>query len=443
MELSKEAMRRNIMRQLLNPTISLETCEKVLLALSTKNVNQLQQLLTQLNRNHATYLEQVKLTTDSDEFKHMCEQMRERIGKCSEWFDVQLKDVLHFTCGSRFNPLELAWELVTPVSLADAVNEYVRGQQEYVSAMSLLLYNFILSEKNDGLLLPKNNLLVYGPTGVGKTYCPQVLSSILGFELEIVNCNMIVQEGIIGVTPLDALTRAYLRNPNFKRIVIVLDEYDKVFFKGGYYNQRSQHEIQTLADDNNIITYRDSFSNFASQRQISSKNITIVYTGVFAGLKNIVERRLNIRRIGYASQPHVYDEKSNNFYNYISREDFATYMHSDELAGRIGQAVMANPMSDDLLLDILQNANESPLVQFQNYFSLHGTHLILTDDAAQAIVNHVQKLQLGVRGLKSVLWQVLQEPMRTIEKHLSAAHQPSYELTIDRRQIEQVTSHNI
>lgn len=438
---SKEAMRRNIARQLLNPNISLETCERVLKTLSTKNVNQMQQLLTQLNKNHAIYMEQVKLTTDSDKFKHMCEQMKERIGKCSEWFDVQLKDVLLFTYGSRFNPLELAWDLVTPISLADAVNEYVRGQQEYVSAMSLLLYNFILSEKNDGLLLPKSNLLVYGPTGVGKTYCPQVLSHILGIELEIVNCNMIVQEGIIGVTVLDALTRAYMRNPNFKRIIIVLDEYDKVFFKGGYYNQRNQHEIQTLVDDNNIITYRDSFKSYASQRQISSKNITIVYTGVFADLKNIVERRLNMRRIGYNSQPQVYDEKS-DFYHYINREDLATYMHSDELAGRIGQAVLANPMSDDLLLDILLNAAESPLVQFKNYFSLHGTQLVLTDDAAQAIVNHVQELQLGVRGLKSVLWQVLQEPMRTIGKCVADTHLLSYELSIDRQQVEQVVAQN-
>ena len=85
---SKEAMRRNIARQLLNPNISLETCERVLKTLSTKNVNQMQQLLTQLNKNHAIYMEQVKLTTDSDKFKHMCEQMKERIGekkKCYQY----------------------------------------------------------------------------------------------------------------------------------------------------------------------------------------------------------------------------------------------------------------------------------------------------------------------------------------------------------------------
>ena len=437
MEQSKEAMQRNIMRQLLNPNISLDTCKRVVETLSTKTVNQLQQLLAQLKKNHATYLEQVKLTTDSDELHDLCEQMKERIGQCKDWFEVQLKDILQFTYGSHINLLEVAWDLVTPASLTDVVNDYVRGQQRYVSAMSLLLYNFSLCEKNDGLSLPKSNLLVYGPTGVGKTYCPQVLSRILGIELEIVNCNMIVQEGIVGLTLTDALTRAYLRNPNFKRIIIVLDEYDKVFFKSGHYNERIQHEIQSFTDDNNIITFRDSFAPYASQRQISTKNITVVFTGVFSNLKTIVERRMNFHNIGFATQALAEGDK-NEFYNFITREDFVSYMHSDELAGRIGQTVLANSMSDDLLLDILLNAAESPLGQFKNYFALHGIHLNLTDEAAQAIVSHVQELQLGVRGLKSVLWQVLQQPMQSVDKRVPATQQLFNELNIDRSQVEQL-----
>lgn len=442
MELTKEAMRRNIMRQLLNPNINVDTCQRVIHVLSTKTINQLEQLLIQLNQNHAAYLEQLKHTTDPDDFRHQCDRMKERIKQCCEWFDVQLKDFLIFTHGCRFNMLDMAWDLVTPASLTDAVSEYVRGQQEYVSAMSLLLYNFTLGIRNENLSLPKTNLLVYGPSGVGKTYCPQILSRILGVELEIVNCNMIVQEGIVGLTLLDALTRAYIRNSNFTHIIIVLDEYDKVFFKGGHYNERIQHEIQTLSDDNNMVTYRDSFTPYASQRQISSKNIIIVYTGVFADLKNIVERRLNIHRVGFVNQPKAGDEKT-DFYNHVCREDLATYMHSDELAGRIGQAVQAKPMSNELLLDILLNAAESPLGQFQNYFALHDTHLTLTDEAAQAIVSYVQDLHLGVRGLKSVLWQLLQEPMQHIGKRVTTSTQkPLNELTIDRTQVEQIITPN-
>ena len=436
MKQRNESMRRAIMRQLLNPSISLDTCEKVLHALSSKSDYQLQQLLNQLDKNHASYLEQVKKTEDDTEFGQLCEQMTERIGKCGEWFDVQLDDVIQFTRGSRFNLLNVAWDLVTPTSLSNVVNEYVRGQQEYVSAMSLLLYNFALSDKNAGLALPKSNLLAFGPTGVGKTYCPQVLSQMLGIELEIVNCNMIVQEGIVGVTLFDAFTRAYIRNPHFKRIVIVLDEYDKVFFKNGHYNERLQHEIQTISDDNNMVTFRTSFGSLSPQSQIASKNITVVYTGVFAGLKEIVERRLNVHRLGFANQQQTNDR--NDFYHHVSREDFASYMHSEELAGRIGQTVSLNPMNDDLLLDILMNAAESPLGQFQNYFALHGTRLNLTDDAAQAVVNHVQKLQLGVRGLKSVLWQVLQQPMQCVCKRVSGTQPLTNELNIDRPQVEEI-----
>lgn len=436
MEHRKESMHRAIMRQLLNPNISPDTCQRVLQALSSKNDNQLKQLLNQLDKNQASYLEQVKKAVGDEELGQLREQMSERIEQCGEWFDVQLKDVFMFTRGSRFNLLDVAWPLVTPASLSDAVSDFVRGQQEYVSAMSLLLYNFALCDKNEGMALPKSNLLAFGPTGVGKTYCPQVLSRILGIEMEIVNCNMIVQEGIIGMSLLDALTRAYMRNPNFKRIVIVLDEYDKVFFKKGHFNERIQHEIQTLSDDDNIITFRDSFSNYATQRQIASKNITIVYTGVFAGLKEIVERRLNIHHLGFANQQVKGDK--NDFYHRVSREDFASYMHSEELAGRIGQTVAVNPMSDDLLLDILLNAAESPLEQFQNYFALHGTQLTLTDDAAQAIVSHVQEQQLGVRGLKSMLWQVLQAPMQCIGKRVSVSQELLCELSIDRPQVEQI-----
>lgn len=432
---TQEAMRRNIMRQLINPNISIDNCKRVLQTLSAKTEDQLQTLLTQLNRNQAAYMEQVQKTSD-DDFVQVCEQMKERIVQCCEWFDIQLKDVLVFTRGSRFQLLDVAWPLVTPNSLADIVNDYVRGQQEYVSAMSLLLYNVALSNKSDDLALPKSNLLVYGPTGVGKTYCPQVISRFLGIEIEIVNCNMLVQEGIIGVNLLDALTRAYMRNPNFTHLVIVLDEYDKLFFEKGYFNERILFETQTLSDDNSMVTFRDSFAPYASQRQMSTKYITVVYTGVFAGLKEIVERRLNIHRVGFSGQAKASDEKD-EFYKHVSREDFVTYMKSGELAGRIGQAVHARPMSDEMLFDILQNAAESPMVPFQNFFSLHGTHLTLTDEAAQAIVTHVQDLQLGVRGLKTVLWKVLQEPMHGVGRRIPA-QQITDELCIDRPQVEQI-----
>ena len=400
-------LRHSIMRQLINPSLNMDLCEKILTTLDEKTVSEKKKLLSILKKNTENFKERAKNLESPDVYEKMCEKIRSRIKSCEKHFTVTLADVLSLTESTDIKLDDVGWELLSPQSIAEMIDEYVIGQHDYSRALALCIYLHLLRCKDNKIDVPKTNLLVFGPSGVGKTYSVQVLAKKLNIDFEIVNCNLLVQEGIVGEKISDAITNAYIKNKKITHLIIFFDEFDKLF-KIGYYHLQTTQETLAILDDNREISFRTSFSRDAEYKKFPTRNIMVILGGVFDTLEHFVNERLRQDTVGF-NRPAALPK--GDYHKYVTTEDFRKLFRSDELLGRIGQFVRVESMTSKMLLNILLSESASPLIPYQNYFALHDCSLELEDDAAKMIVDIVEKQHLGVRGLKSVLGNILKEDM--------------------------------
>ena len=412
------SINQDIKRQLINPTLDMSYCERILQTLDFKSVKEKMELLEVLKESMDIFKQNVNDIKSPMLFRKTCDEIKDKIRSCQSLFTVTLEDILALVNNTSIPIQDVGWDYLSPQDISEMIGKRVIGQREYTTALSLAAYQHILRTMNEHKSIPKMNLLVYGPTGVGKTYSIQVLSKMLGIDFQTVNCNTLVQEGIVGPAISDALTHAYTRNKELTHLIIFFDEFDKLF-KDGCYNSRILQELLAYLDDDGEVSFRTAFGNSnASYRKFPTRNIMVILGGVFDRLKDIVGERLFPDKTDFANQT---EQQDFNFYDHVKKEDFARLFKNSELLGRIGQFVRVRPMSHDMLLDILKDETASPLVPFSNYFARHGMTVSLTDDGAERIVDAVLKERLGVRGLKSTLGTILQDDMSRV-KHNTLTH---------------------
>ena len=415
----------SIMRLLINPSLDDNMFERIITTLDKKSTSDKKKLLSILKKHMENFKESARDFSSPRFYEMMCDKIRNKIKVCENYFPVTLSDILSLTENTSIRFADVGWEYLSPQAIADMIEEDVVGQKEYSQALALCAYLHMIRCRNHKGNYPKMNMLVYGPTGVGKTFGVQVLARKLNIDFEIVNSNMLVPQGIQGENFTDALTRAYIKNKNLKDLILFLDEFDKRY-KESHFSEAILMEFLSLLDDNGEVTFRSSFGYGAKQLKIPTRNITIILGGVFDTLEAIVNKRMGGCKVGFTSTQAVTTE---NFYQYVTKEDFSKLFHSDELLGRIGQFVRMENMTREMLLEILFNEYSSPLVQYRNYFDLHDCSIQLTKEGAEQIVEVVEKQHLGVRGLKSVLGKVLKEEM------MKAGTCPSHTIVIDKRYV--------
>lgn len=407
MVLSNNYLSHSILRQLINPSLKMELCEKIFATLDERSMLEKKKLLSVLKKNTENFKETAKNFSSHEIYEEICNRINARIENCEKYFKVTLADILSLTENTAIKLFDVGWDFLSPQSIAEMIDEYVVGQKRYSNALALCAYLHILRCKDENSNVPKINMLVYGPSGVGKTYSVQVLAKKLNIDFEIVNSNRLVQEGIYGENISNAITHAYVKNNNLTHLIIFLDEFCKLF-KNGYYNKRILQESLSLLDDDGYITFRTSFAQDADSKKFPTKNIMIIIGGVFDMLEPIVKDRLCQNKIGFNRAATL---PNGDYHKYVTKEDFAKLFRSDELMGRIGQFVRVENLTSDMMLNILLSECASPLIQFQNYFAIHDCDINLTENAAKMIVNIVEEQHLGVRGLKSVLGNILNMDM--------------------------------
>lgn len=399
-----------------NPSMSIEMCRKVANALKRKTEEEKELIRANLQEGLAIYREKAKESVGIQHHQELCSQAKEHIRQWeSVYGKASLADVLSLIDSTDIKLDEIGPDYLTPNSIAEMLNEFVIGQEAYCKKLALSIYTHILRTKEDSENMPKSNLMTYGPSGSGKTYAIEVLARKLGIPFGIVNCNSVVPEGIVGEKFKDKLTQLYMEAGNeLDNAIIYFDEVDKYFKKSGTYDDRMLEELLLFLDDNNMITYPDTFRHDCNYKQIPAKRITCILGGMFESLKEAAQRRLSLNALGFTSSANG-QISENQIYEYVNMEDLKKVLDSDELFGRIGNFVRVNELTAGQLADILLQARESPLDYYRNYFSHHNIHLTITEDGAEEIAKAAYEQQVGVRGLKTILWQVLEDEMHDIE----------------------------
>ncbi len=398
----------------INVTIPISTIKYIVDKFAGNPSTDIQKLKKQLRKNVETKSEAA--IGDPVYQEELCTKAKTHIAEWSKEFgQVHLKEVLKISQSLNIPALSiLDRSLINPTSIRETLKEYVIGQEEYVSKLSLSFYTHYLRSyyPNEFINLPQVPILAFGPTGSGKTYAVQVLSKLFNIPFGIANCNSLVPEGIVGQSFSNVFTEIYKNNnkdiSRVEKSMILIDEIDKI-------NDNIINELLSITDDNGQILFNDTHGNRSYDSiQISTRGIMFVFTGVFDDLRRPVEKRLNINTVGFSVSSNT--KKDFCFYEHVTLDDFKSVNLKPEILGRIRDAVYVKEHTEETIAAILMNSVESPLLSYKNYFEQHGVSLSVETEGAKAIAELAIEKHLGARGLKTMLWQLLSKEMTNVTK---------------------------
>ena len=330
---------------------------------------------------------------------------------------------------------EIIDKKITPELIREMLDFFVIGQEKYKMKLSVSFFTYLMHGQKAGLFLPKSNLLVCGPSGSGKTYGMQVLSKLFRVPFVIVHCNSLVQEGIVGPSLTDSFTSLLGQGwakEDIERAVVCFDEFDKLFEKkdgkdSGTYNARVINEMLNIIDDKGEVEFRAGYENSADRIKLPTRKMMFVFTGVFDGLKKESDKAgkkassAKRRKIGFgvmqvpeADKPQA-AQRANVLDDEPALDDFLNFGVKPELMGRIQNFVFLDALTEDEMVALFDLGAYSPFSEFEQYFSYNGIDAVLTDEGKHALAQLAIQRKLGVRGLKSLLQQVLLEDMYDLE----------------------------
>ena len=313
---------------------------------------------------------------------------------------------------------------ITPELIKEMLDFFVIGQEKYKIKLSVAFHTYLMQGRQVGLSLPKSNLLVRGPSGSGKTYGMQVLSKLFHVPFVIIHCNSLVQEGIVGPGLTDGftslMTQGWMKE-QVERAVVCFDEFDKLFEQrsdggdSGAFNARVVNEMLNIIDDKGEVEFRKDFGKEDAQIKIPTRKMMFVFTGVFDGLEK-EEDKASLpkarRRIGFlAKEEPIVEGKAEE----PTFDDFIEFGVKPEIMGRIQNCVFLDELTEDEMVALFDLGPYSPFTEFEQYFSFNGIDTILTDEGKHTLAKLATQRGLGVRGLKSLLQQVLLEDMYDLD----------------------------
>lgn len=399
---------QNIWRLLFaNPSIGIKTSKNIIKSLKNNSYEQNINLCNWLEDNLAVFKSKSKDLKEDMLQNDFLKRIHQHVEKWEEEFgEVSLGDLQILSNSTDVKLSDLGWEggKITPSSIAKLLDEYMVGQNEYKLELGLTIYTHMLRMRRPELIIPKSNLLVFGPSGVGKTSGIKILAELLGINYGVLNFERLVPEGIQGNKISDPFTRAL--GANKSDMILVGDEVDKIT------EDEIRKELLSILDDKNVISFPTTFGVYREYREIPSKNVTCILCGKFDTLKKIVSKRLDIRRMGFNTCDNkVYTPEE--LYAQVDWNDIKEALGSDELCGRIGGYVRVKQLTGDDFINIMLSKKESIFSRYQAFFNASNVGLYLTNEGAREIANITVNnyKELGVRGLEIVVKQLLKDAM--------------------------------
>ena len=343
----------------------------------------------------------------------------ECIDLCNEIIDEELT-----------TPTELDLDNIPrPQEIYETLNDYVVGQESAKRTLSVAVYNHYkrIRMAGDGsdVELQKSNILLLGPTGCGKTLLAQTLARILNVPFAIADATALTEAGYVGEDVENILLKL-IQAADFdvkkaETGIIYIDEVDKVTRKADnpsitrdVSGEGVQQALLKILEGTVASVPPQGGRKHPHQEFLSivTTNILFICGGAFAGLEQLISRRIGKNQVGFNVTVDSKDDLTpDELLGKVMPEDLLSYGLIPEFIGRLPVISGIDQLTREDLVQILGEPKNALVRQFQQFFNFDNVELVFTDDALRAISDKALERETGARGLRSIIELALLDVM--------------------------------
>lgn len=313
----------------------------------------------------------------------------------------------------------------TPKEMCDLVKKTIKGQDEAIKTIVTCLWTTI-NGRNQAKSLSKKQMILIGPTGVGKTAIFKKLQQILDIPVVIFSVPGLSQAGYAGRSTDEILKQVYFETGQnidvAEKAIVILDEYDKIAYNG---NDKSG-DVSTVGVQNELLKMIEGYqrvvdvNNGMDSFEIDTSNMIFIATGAFQELFDQKEEK----SIGFETTTK--QTQNNNKKRNITGNDLVKYGIKKESIGRLPIIVELNSLTKEIFKEIITESDESELLAHVEFLKSLGVEVTNLNEIIEILIDDAINKGIGARGLTAtisklfleVIYEVANNPGKYKEVHL-------------------------